>query len=369
MPERAGPLVAPALLALTVVELLTLDRHVPAAAVIAGLCVSALTAARARAPVTAALSAAVCTALALRVSPDAVLNTTLLSLAVLAFALGDRSEMPRSAAAAAAMTVATFGAQVAFDGGNSSPPLLFAVLGPWLAGSVLRSSRLLARRLEQTVDELAVERAAYVELAVERERRYIARELHDIVGHAMSVIVIQATAGRHLMRSDPALAHDALQAILDAGEQARTEVDRLRGILANEPAPGLDRLPEVVGRAAAAGLHIELRGSVATIKLSPEADAAALRVLQEALTNVIRHAHGADVTIGLELAGDHLHLEVHNGPGQAHKSLTTETGGEGLAGMAERVRAAGGRLETGPSGNGWNVLAVLPYQRSNGDDA
>jgi signal transduction histidine kinase len=233
-----------------------------------------------------------------------------------------------------------------------------------LIGRVVRSRRALAEELQQTIDALEVERAAYVELAVERERRYIARELHDIVGHAMSLITIQAAAGRHLTRTDPARAAGALDAIVDAGLQARVEVGRLRGVLEDSAPPGLDRAAVVIAQAAAAGLEIRVRGRPASIDLAPEVDAAAFRVLQEALTNVVKHAGGAEVDVALEVHDAVLSIAVRNGPGR--DAADAGDGGHGLRGMADRVHAAGGDLSAGPSGDGWQVLATLPVASGSG---
>jgi signal transduction histidine kinase len=199
-----------------------------------------------------------------------------------------------------------------------------------------------------------------VELAVARERRSIARELHDVVGHAMSLIVLQAAAGRHLARTDPDGAAQALDAIADAGEQARVEVGRLRGVLEAGPAPGLDAVGAVVARAAAAGVDVHVRGGPgpSAVALSVEVDQVAFRVVQEALTNAMRHAGGAAVEIVLEQRDGALAVEVRNGPGAGGGS---GEGGHGLRNMAERVAAVGGRLEAGPDGaGGWRVTAALP---------
>jgi signal transduction histidine kinase len=272
----------------------------------------------------------------------------------------------------------TYGAQLVITG-NGTPPLLYAVAGPWLIGRVVRSRRELAARLEATAAALEAERAAYVALAVERERLSIARDLHDVVGHAMSLVVLQAAAGRHLARQDPRAAAEALAAIADAGREARTEVERLRGVLEAGPAPGLEALGEVVARAAAAGLDVRVRGGGGTASLSPEADRAAFRVVQEALTNALRHAPGAAVEVALERRGGTLVVEVVNGPPRRDRDPASgpegpegpgdgRGGGHGVRNMAERVAAVGGHLDAGPRddedgggpGGGWRVRATLP---------
>jgi signal transduction histidine kinase len=337
----------------------------------AAFLIAASTASCRRAPLAIALFTTVVTTVGFAVNgtqfdvPDAML----LSIALVAYALGDRASPGPSTVVAATMVLGTYGAQIAFDGGNSSPPLLYAVGAPWLMGAVVRSRRTLADRLQATIDELADERTAYVELAVERERRSIARDLHDIVGHAMSLIVIQAAAGRHLVRTEPERATDALEAILDAGHQARVEVGRLRGMLAaaDDPvaAPGLTQVPAAIARAAAAGMQVHVAGGAGTVDLAPETDHTAFCVVQEALTNAVKHASGAKVDIMLDVRDDHLRIDVRNGPGrQPPPPAVGHRGGLGLRGMTERVRATGGSLEAGPDGDGWRVLADLPCRPS-----
>ena len=319
---------------------------------------------RRAAPLAVALAVAVATtsAFALGIRAEDIPNTMLLSVALIAYGLGDHASEIASRYAVAALALGTYGAQTVATG-NPTPPLLFAVVLPYLAGAVVRRRRMLAARLKQTIGELAAERAAYVDLAVERERRYIARELHDIVGHAMSLIVIQATAGRHLAASDPERASEALDAIIDAGRQATVEVGRLRGLLhPDERSAGLDRAPALLAQAAAAGLSVTVDGDHAVVNLAPEADHAAFRALQEALTNAIKHAQGADVTVTFAICDELLQVEVRNGPGaDATRGPGT---GHGLQGMRERLRSVGGTLDAGPDGGGWRILATVPVHRS-----
>ena len=258
------------------------------------------------------------------------------------------------------LVLGTFGVQIA-AGGDSSPPLLYATLAPWIAGTVVRSRRVLVERLQATAIALEAERAAYVELAVQRERGYIARELHDIVGHAMSLIVIQATAGRHLATTEPDRAGEALDAIRQTGGQARAEVGRLRGLVDDHAALGLDHAPQVVARAAAAGLDVRISGqtSALDLDLDPEADQVAFRVVQEALTNAVKHAGGAVVDVVLGVQADNLDVEVRNTAGRA-SAVVGASGGHGLAGMAQRVAAIGGHLDAGPHDGGWRVHATVP---------
>jgi signal transduction histidine kinase len=361
--RRSDAAVALAAVALTAGELVLAGTSGDHARLAGGLALvtAAATVARRAAPVEIATAVAVATtaAFALGGRPGDVPNAMLLSLALIAYALGEHASARASGYGVAVLLLGTYGAQIVTSG-NPTPPLLFAVSGPYIAGAVVRSRRTLAARLEETIGELDAERASYVELAIERERRYIARELHDIVGHAMSLIVIQATAGRHLATAQPDQASDALNAIIDAGLQARTEVGRLRGLLdSDERGAGLDRAPAVLAQAAAAGLRVTVDGDHAVVNLTPEADHAAFRALQEALTNAIKHAHGAQVSVKFAVSEELLRFEVRNGPGEG-ATTWGPGGGHGLQGMAERLRSVGGSLEAGPEGDGWRIRATVP---------
>ncbi|MEW2412246.1 histidine kinase [Streptomyces sp. NPDC046866] len=216
--------------------------------------------------------------------------------------------------------------------------------------------------------------AARLRHAVREARRdqqlELARDLHDFVAHDVSAIVVQAQAARFVADGDPGRALPALERIEAAGLSALASMDRtvhaLRAAVGGPtaPAPGLDALPELVGRFDGAVLEA---GPGAPGALSREADAAAYRVAVEALTNVRRHAPGASaVRVDLRRAAAGTELAVSNSaPARGSRSLLArrwrQGGGTGLAGLRERVEAAGGRLDAGPDGaGGWRVLAVFP---------
>ncbi|MEU3773497.1 histidine kinase [Streptomyces sp. NPDC032472] len=215
--------------------------------------------------------------------------------------------------------------------------------------------------------------AARVRQAVREARRdqqlELARDLHDFVAHDVSAIVVQAQAARFVADSDPGRALPALQRIEAAGLSALASMDRTVHALRaagggpTTPAPGLDALPELVGRFEGAALEAAPEAAGA---LSREADAAAYRVAVEALTNVRRHAPGARaVRVEVRRAGTGTELAVSNSaPARGSRSLLgrwRHGGGTGLAGLRERVEAAGGTLDAGPDGTGgWRVLAVFP---------
>ncbi len=216
------------------------------------------------------------------------------------------------------------------------------------------------------LDRLQAERAAGAGRALhaqERERHRIARELHDVLAHSISVINVQAGVGLALLDTDPEQARTALTTIKAKSKEALGEVrqvlDTLRapGDAPRTPAPGLGRLPELVEQAASAGLTVEVEGEPPA--LPPGTDLAAFRIVQEALTNVVRHSGSRHARVGLAREGGALRLRVDDdGP-----ATGAEAGGSGngLAGMRERAAALGGTIEAGPRPDGgFRVLALLP---------
>jgi signal transduction histidine kinase len=244
---------------------------------------------------------------------------------------------------------------------ESPPGVDIAILGAltvgaWTAGYLAR------RRAEQ----LALAHAEAPELAreaVAAERARVAAELHDVVAHSVSIVSVQAGAAGQLLEKDPAAAREHLRAVQQAAQDALREMRRLLGVLREEqaeyvPQPGLARLPDLVEEARGAGLPVELREEGERGEVAQGVDLAAFRIVQEALTNVRRHAGRVPTTVGVRYAADEIELEVQNAPG------TTGNGGgsgHGILGMAERARVYGGSLDAGPdSRGGFAVRARLP---------
>ncbi|MFE0703803.1 sensor histidine kinase [Streptomyces sp. NPDC058872] len=243
--------------------------------------------------------------------------------------------------------------------GQELPAAAFAV-------AVLAASEAVRSRREQG-DQRRAERVAAERRRADAERLRIARELHDVLAHSISVINVQAGVGLALLDSDPEQARSALTTIRAASKEALGEVrqvlDTLRapGDAPRTPAPGLARLPELVEQAAAAGLAVTVSTDGTPAALPPGADLAAFRILQEALTNVVRHSGSRTARIRIRHGSGRLDLTVDDdGP-----ATGTEAGGSGngLAGMRERAGALGGSIEAGarPSG-GFRVRAVLPLR-------
>jgi signal transduction histidine kinase len=247
-----------------------------------------------------------------------------------------------------------------------NPFIVVVIVGPFAVGQVVRSRRRITDQLAARSRELESERERFAAEAVRYERTRIARELHDIVAHCISVMVIQAGAGQRLAEQDPALAVQALDTIAEVVQQAESEISRLVELLEHDNGPrGLDGIrlvDELVARAGAAGLAVTCRFSGSADGLSQAASEAAYRVVQESLTNALKHAPGAPVDVVIAEAGGELELSIANGAPTAPPSGLERTGGgRGLAGMRERVSACGGQLTVGPlKDGGWRVLATLP---------
>lgn len=248
------------------------------------------------------------------------------------------------------------------DAANWGPEIVVVTWGV----AIVALSELARTRREQWARERA-ERAQAARRRADEERLRIARELHDVLAHSISVINVQAGVGLALLDSDPEQARTALTTIKAASKEALGEVrqvlDTLRtpGDAPRTPAPGLDRLPELVEQAAGAGLTVEIGGEAPD--LPPGTDLAAFRIVQEALTNVVRHSGSRHARVDLDHDGRALRLRIDDdGPATG---TDAGGGGNGLVGMRERAAALGGTIEAGPRADGgFRVLAVLPVRAS-----
>ena len=238
--------------------------------------------------------------------------------------------------------------------------------GPYVAGRVIRHRREREQQLESEAGALKLERDLKAREAVAEERVRIARELHDVVAHAISVIVLQARGGRRVLHSDPGEAREALDAIERAGEQALTEMRRLLGLLrdgdeelALAPQPSLARIDDLAASLTETGLPVEVRVEGTPVNLPPGIDVTAYRIVQEALTNTLKHAGPARAFVVVRYEPGVVELEVlDDGPGAAGGNGS----GHGLAGIGERVAVYGGEFASGrrPEG-GYALRARLPF--------
>jgi signal transduction histidine kinase len=240
---------------------------------------------------------------------------------------------------------------------------LALVVVPFLVGLALRQQRLRADALEQLAAQLEREREERARIAVAEERTRIARELHDEIAHAMSVIAVQADAAEGALARDPALVERPLLAIRETARAALADMRRvLGGLRAGEeaqlaPEPGLARLGSLLEQTRAAGLDVDLRIEGEPAPLPPSLDLAAYRVLQEGLTNVRKHAAARRVEIVLRYGRDAVAVEVaDDGDGAGGGGGS----GRGLTGIRERVALLGGEFVAGPRAQGFALRVTLP---------
>ncbi|PSL55251.1 signal transduction histidine kinase [Saccharothrix carnea] len=240
----------------------------------------------------------------------------------------------------------------------------------WAMGEFVGARRAYNRELEQRLKLLETERDQQARIAVGEERSRIARELHDVVAHAVSVMVVQADGASYAIKTNPDLAEAAVRTIADTGRQALTELRRLLGVLRSEdrsgtqwvPQPDAGDLHELAENCRAAGLPVRLETLGDLSALPAGLGLGIYRIVQEALTNTLKHAgSGATATVRVTQAGEQVEVEVaDDGFGTPH-DLVAVSGGNGLIGMRERAGVLGGTLEAGPNpGGGWRVRAVLP---------
>jgi signal transduction histidine kinase len=239
----------------------------------------------------------------------------------------------------------------------------------WLLGESARNRRDRALALEARAEQLERTRAIEATAAVVAERNRIARELHDVVAHHVSMMVVQAESGPVAMQRDPQAAVESFDAISAVGKQALAEMRRLLGMLrAGEdallaPQPGVAQLTDLVAGVRAAGLDVEFDVSGVPRPMPPAVDLTAYRLVQEALTNCLRHAGPARVVVQLRYDDDAaLRLDVvDDGLGGVDWNAGAPGDGHGLVAMRERVSMVGGTLDVGPRElGGWAVKATLP---------
>lgn len=270
---------------------------------------------------------------------------------------------------------------IAADAANASPTDILAtniIYGTaWILGDNMRRRRERVADLEERARRLDHERELEAREVRSRERAAIARELHDVVAHSMTVMVVQASGARRAVHRDPDLAADALRVIEETGRASLVEMRRILGVLRDgdtpdfAPQPSVGRIDELAVLDPDRPIEIVREGDVR--ELAPSVDVSAYRIVQEALTNVRKHAGPrARTTVSIAYGPDALTVRVDDDGRGAITLLAQGTGvdgapgpngGNGLVGMRERVTVCGGTLRTGPRvGGGWTVQAVLPYE-------
>jgi signal transduction histidine kinase len=239
----------------------------------------------------------------------------------------------------------------------------------WLAGENVRVRRIRLSALEERARILEHDRELRDRQAVGEERLRIARDLHDVVAHSMSVIAVQAGVANHVIDSRPELARQALATVETNTRAALVEMRRLLGVLRQgdessaslAPAPGLSDVPALALQFGQAGLAVELRVDGQPDGVPDGVDLSAYRIVQEGLTNVLRHG-GPTAQVIIGHPGAAVVIEIcDEGPG-VRASIDDNGPGHGLIGMRERVAVFGGRLTAGPRpGGGFRLMATLPF--------
>ncbi len=277
---------------------------------------------------------------------------------------------PAMGSLAVAMTGPVATALPDFQHNGAIPPFGFAVLAAWSVGYAVGRQRRYADSVLHHREDLAAARLAEARSEVTAERLRIAREMHDVVAHSMSVITVQAAYGHVVLDERPEQAKAALAVIEAAGREVLVEMRGLLGVLREDgvlqgpaeltPVAQLADLERLVAKASAAGVVVDLRLEGTPRELSPGLELTAYRIVQEALTNVVRHAGAAATLVLLDFQPDLLRIEVTDDGPAGHGS--TAGHGHGLVGMRERVSLYSGSLEAGPRPDapGFRVVATLP---------
>ena len=261
-----------------------------------------------------------------------------------------------------------------YDNGGATG-MVTSLVGVIVLGVFLRNRQRLFADSENRASVAEADRQASAARAVAEERSRIAREMHDVVAHGMSVIAVQAAAAQEIVHSDPDKASEVMGRIENVGRQSLNEMRRMLSVLRNgdgdssaslAPQPSLADVPGAVEHSTDAGVATDLVVSGDVRDLPPGIELAAFRVVQEALTNVLKHAGPtASATVGIEYRTEDVVIDISDNGRGAASGLSDAGGGNGLIGMSERVEIYGGSLAAGPrTGGGYAIRVVLPTDES-----
>jgi signal transduction histidine kinase len=251
--------------------------------------------------------------------------------------------------------------------------LNLAMAFSWALGAFNGARAAYNAEVERRLRLLETERDQQARIAVAEERARIARELHDVVAHAVSVMVVQADGAAYAVHSQPELAERAVKTISSTGREALTELRRLLGVLRSEqadgertPQPGTQSLSDLAERVRAVGLPVKLDIVGNVDDLPAGVGLGIYRIVQEALTNSLKHAGpGSSAVVRVARVGERVELSIVDNGHRATGTLVGVSGGNGLIGMRERALVFGGTLEAGPRpSGGWQVSATLPIGNS-----
>ena len=306
--------------------------------------------------------------------PDEAVGTTML---IAIYSVGAHVDRPRSlnhgiALIATIIVVGTVGVLVPTEElpWFAIPAFLIMYGTAWVLGDNVRTRRAYMIELERTAAHAEAQRQAEARHAVADERTRIARELHDVVAHSMSVMVVQAGAARRVLDANPQQAAAALEAIETTGRESLDEMRRILGVLRSDdeqlelaPAPSIDDFGKLVDHCEQAGLPVTFTVEGDPVDLPASLELSAYRIVQESLTNTLKHAGPARASVSLAYAESSLRVKVEDDGHGAAADSNGAGAGQGLVGMRERVEAFGGTLSAGPRpGGGFAVAAVLPFE-------
>jgi signal transduction histidine kinase len=320
--------------------------------------------------------------LALRVQPSANFLAEMVAPYSVALYGSRRVRLATSVGAGVALVVAALPTGLPSYQRSNAIALLLAGIGAWMLGATLRGRRAHVAELEDRTARLERERELEASRAVAEERLRIARELHDVVAHNLSVVVVvQAQAVQRTIDRDVDRARAVVESIERTGREALDEMRQLLGVLRDGaglepdgeeagsygPQPGLERLEELVAQVRSAGVPAELRLEGTPRPLGPAMELSAYRIVQEALTNVLKHAGAAHAEVLVRYGEREVELTVSDDGRGAAAALAAEHGapgsGHGLVGMRERAALFDGELTSGPRpGGGYQVRARLPLE-------
>jgi signal transduction histidine kinase len=278
----------------------------------------------------------------------------------------------RDAVAGLALGIAGIGAAFAGSSTNGHSDFAFTsvvVTAGWLVGRGMHGRVTQATALVERTQRLEQEAEADRAAAITEERRRIARDLHDVIAHSVSVMVVQAAAAEDVFGRDPGAVLEPIRAVQETGRGALVEISRLLGLLREDgaelglaPQPRVGDLPELAAQTVAAGLPVDMRIEGTPRPLPLGVDLSVYRIAQEALTNALKHSTGARANVVLRYREDAVELAIEN---DGAASSNGHGGGHGLIGMRERVAVFGGTLEAGPRPDGgFRVVARLPLRPS-----
>ena len=297
--------------------------------------------------------------------------TAILALGIAFYSVGahtaGRRSMAGFAGGLAGVIAIDFASGGAFQDVGVRPGAWLLLTVAWLVGRELRRRRIEMAELRARAVELEHEREERLRVAAAEERARIARELHDVVAHSVSVMVVQSQAAQRVLHDDVDATRDVLQSIETTGRQALTELRRLLGLLrefdggaALEPQPSLQYLDELLAQVRDAGLAVELKVEGTPAVLPQGVDLSAYRIVQEGLTNTLKHAGADRASVLVRYSSSELEIEISDDGGSAPQPAANGDG-HGLVGMRERVALYGGELRAGRGDHGgYIVRARLP---------